>query len=33
VEEPGYTIIGEGSPELLPEEFLDIDDKADNDEE
>jgi tetratricopeptide (TPR) repeat protein len=32
VEEPGYTIIGDGSPELLPEEFLDIDDKADNEE-
>jgi tetratricopeptide (TPR) repeat protein len=32
VEEPGYTIIGEGDSELLPEEFLDIDDKADNEE-
>jgi len=32
VEEPGYTIIGGEEIETLPEESLDIDDKADNDE-
>ncbi len=32
VEEPGYTVVGGGDSELLPSEFSETDDKADNEE-